>query len=105
MQRIFRASIVVALLALSGSPSLQAADAVWIEAEAATANVKPNIAGWGNKSILSGEKWLHFSVDADKVNQDVPADGATFLYQFTIGDDGNFEVWNRLGFEFVRTPF
>lgn len=58
MRRTFRACLLVLAL---GCPTLHAADAVWIEGEAATANVKPNIAGWGNKAILSGETWLHGS--------------------------------------------
>ena len=35
-------------------------DFVWLEGEQPSAtNVKPNLAGWGNKQFLSGEKWLH----------------------------------------------
>ena len=60
----------------SGAPArrLTAAPAprfVWIEGEQpASANVKLNLAGWGNKQFLSGEKWLHVSVEADKVEKD-----------------------------------
>ena len=51
-------------------------DFLWLEGEAPSAtNVKPNLAGWGNKQFLSGEKWLHLSIDADKVDKELPAEG------------------------------
>ncbi len=82
-----------------------AAEYVWIEGEAATVNIKPNIAGWGNKHFLSCDKWLHISVDADKVEKAVPAEGILLRYLFTLPKAGEYEVWNRIGFEFVRSPF
>jgi len=82
-----------------------AADYVWIEGEAAQVNYKPNIAGWGNKHFLSGAKWLHISLDADKVEKNVPADGVLLKYPFTLSKAGTYEVWNRIGFEFARSPF
>jgi hypothetical protein len=86
--------------------SAQAADDVWIEGEApASINVKPNIAGWGHPEFLSGEKWLHVSIDADKVDREVPDRGGLIRYAFDIKTAGGYEVWNRIGFEFVRTPF
>ena len=80
-------------------------DFLWIEGEAAQVNIKPNITGWGNKQFLSGEKWLHISVDADKVEKTVPSEGVLLKYSFTIRKVGDYEIWNRIGFEFVRSPF
>jgi hypothetical protein len=80
-------------------------DYVWIEGEAGQVNIKPNIAGWGNKHFLSGEKWLHISVDADKIEKTVPAEGVLLKYPFTLSKAGDYEIWNRLGFEFARSPF
>lgn len=80
---------------------------VWIEGEATTsANVKPNVAGWGRKEFLSGETWLHYSLDAEKVDKELPEGGAAILrYAFTAPKEADYEVWNRIGFEFVRSPF
>ncbi|MGD0089054.1 MAG: glycoside hydrolase family 2 TIM barrel-domain containing protein [Planctomycetota bacterium] len=96
-------------LSLAGAgetPALHAGDAyVWLEGEKPDSiNVKPNIAGWGHKEFLSGETWLHLSFDPDKVEKEVPADGALLAYNFKIEKAGDYEVWDRLGFEFVRSP-
>jgi len=78
---------------------------VWLEGEKPESiNVKPNIAGWGHKEFLSGETWLHFSLTQDLVEKEVPAEGALLAYSFKIEKGGDYEVWNRLGFEFVRSP-
>jgi beta-galactosidase len=93
-----------ALLGIVGHTSAQ--DHVWIEGEAPTTiNVKPNVAGGAHKEFLSGEKWLHLSIDADKVEKETPPEGILIKYDFTIKKESKYEVWNRIGFEFVRTPF
>ncbi|HEY7422997.1 MAG TPA: sugar-binding domain-containing protein, partial [Gemmataceae bacterium] len=88
----------------SAAPAAET-DYVWIEGEAAQVNFKPNIAGWGNKHFLSGDKWLHISVDAGKVEKEVPAEGILLKYPFTLKKAGPYEIWNRIGFEFARSPF
>ena len=96
------ACVLLTLLTLTGT----AADFVWVEGEApASINVKPNIAGWGHKEFLSGEKWLHLAIDADKVDKELPAGGALIRYDVPIETAGDYEVWSRLGFEFARSPF
>ena len=99
-------SLALALaLVLEASGRLLAQDVVWIEAEVASAiNVKPNVAGWGNKGFLSGEAWLNVNVDAAGLKA-LPPGGAKLRYEFTTAKEGSYEVWNRLGFEFVRSPF
>jgi glycosyl hydrolase family 2 len=78
----------------------------WIEGEEPTAcSVKPNIAGWGHPEFLSREKWLHISIEAEKVDQEVTGDGILIEYPFSLQKAGPHEVWNRIGFEFVRSPF
>ena len=49
-------------------------DYVWLEAESFTSTnlTKPNIAGWGHPEWLSGDKWLQISVDADKLDKELP---------------------------------
>ena len=50
------------------------ADYVWIEAENTdSANVKPNVAGWGRQQFLSEEKWAQVGIDADKIDAELPA--------------------------------
>ena len=98
--------LIAALLVALGGEIVLGQETIWIEGETTSAtNVKPNIAGWGNKAILSQETWLHLSVDADKVDAQVPGDAAIFSYAFTTKTPASFEVWNRIGFEFARSPF
>jgi hypothetical protein len=101
--------LLLLLLLLCVHSAARAADSapfVWLEGEAPAAiNVKPNIAGWGHKEFLSGEQWLQVSIDADKVEKEAPADGVLLAYDFTIKAAGDYEVWNRIGYEFVRSPF
>lgn len=83
-----------------------AAETIWIEGEAPTSiNLKPVTAGWGHKEFLSGEKWLHVNLDPAKAGQKLPDEGGLIAYAFEVKSAGNFEIWNRIGFEFVRSPF
>lgn len=82
---------------------------VWIEGEAPAsvtpAALKPNVAGWGHPEFLSGQKWLQVSVEADKVEAQVPEEGVILTYPFTAAAAGGYQVWDRIGYEFVRSPF
>jgi hypothetical protein len=84
----------------------RAADMVWIEAEAPSAtNMLFKTAGWGRTEFLSGGRWLSLTVEADKAAQALPAGGALATYRFDAATAGKREVWARIGFEFVRSPF
>ncbi|MFC1805926.1 glycoside hydrolase family 2 TIM barrel-domain containing protein, partial [Planctomycetota bacterium] len=100
---------LLAAVALSATASVtQAAtiDFVWIEGEKPSAtNLEPNMSGWGHKEFLSQEMWLHVSMDPGKVDKELPAEGGLMTYALTIPRDGKYEVWSRIGFEFVRSPF
>src|SRR4051812_7928109 len=99
-------SVFVGLMVFAHSGLLGAEEFVWMEGEATgSANVKANRAGWGRKEFLSGEQWLHLAIDADKIDKQLPAEGARFRYPFQIQNAGAYEVWNRVGFEFARSPF
>ncbi|HLJ55646.1 MAG TPA: glycoside hydrolase family 2 TIM barrel-domain containing protein [Chthonomonadaceae bacterium] len=90
---------------LAAEPS-RADGFAWMEGEApASANVKFQAAGWGHKEFLSGEKWLQISIEADKVDRELPAGGAVLEYRFQAPASGRYEIWNRIGYEFVRSPF
>ncbi len=98
----FAALLAVAVCA----PGLRAQDYAWIEGEKPAAiNFKANLGGWGNKQFLSGDKWLQIAIDEGKVDKDMPAEGIVMKYAFTLKKAGKHEVWNRLGYEFARSPF
>ena len=102
MQRYLHLFIGLALLVL-GALTVQAADFAWIEAESPTRSaVVPNTNSWGNTALLSGGKWLHEDVSADKF----PADaGPLFSYDFTLPSAGNYEVWDRAGLPSLHQSF
>ena len=85
---------------------------VWIESEnTAARNVSPapklkvETAGWGSKQFLSGEAWFHISAEAGDVEAVTPSEGVVLSYKFTASTSGRNELWNRVGYEFVRSPF
>ena len=95
------------LMALTAAPAtaLSAADYVWLEGESpATKNFEVKASGWGNQQYLSKETWLHVTVDKD-MEKTVPEGGIVLAYDFEAPSAGRYEVWNRIGFEFVRSPF
>ncbi|NLF38101.1 hypothetical protein GX586_01560 [bacterium] len=96
----------VGLLAVSTSACLCAASFVWLEGEEATScNVDAVRSGWGNQHYLSGGKWLNISISEKDIAAKVPTNGVVITYDFPIDQPGNYEIWNRIGFEFVRSPF
>ena len=79
---------------------------VWLEGEKPTsANVEGNPHGWGNKHFMSGEAWLHYSIDDNKIKDTVPEEGILLKYDFDIAAAGEYEVWARVGFEGIRATF
>ncbi|MBC8101182.1 MAG: hypothetical protein H7Z41_01160 [Cytophagales bacterium] len=82
---------------------------VWIEGETgAAANFeekKVNRAGWGQPQFLSGEKWLQVAIDEKEVDSQVPAGGLILKYRLDTPKAGSYTVWNRVGYEYVRSPF
>lgn len=100
--RIVTAAVVAVVL--DGAVG-RGAEFVWLEGEAGRANVQVNNSGWGNAHFLSEGKWIHVAVDAEKVDAEVKADAVVIQYPFEARRAGAYEVWNRIGFEFVRSPF
>jgi beta-galactosidase len=104
-QNLF-AAVTLSWFGLCSAASAQNSDAVWIEAEnTASSNLKIEPGGWGNTQFLSEGKWINVNIDADKVATDLPAGGGLLSYKFNLKDAGKHEIWNRVGFEFVRSPF
>ena len=105
--RRFALSLVVgmALVAFAGRAAL-AANYVWLEGEQPTRqNYQVAGSGWGNLICLSQEKWLNVSIEAAQAEKQVPAGGIILSYDFQAPAAGNYEVWNRIGYEFVRSSF
>lgn len=101
----FFAALALSSVGLGHAARAQGRDFVWLEAETASGNLPLKTSGWGNAQFLSGGTWLHISIDADKIDKELPANGALLNYKFNIQSGGQHEIWNRVGFEFVRSPF
>jgi hypothetical protein len=83
-----------------------AAEYVWLEGENPTsANIKPNMAGWGHKELMSGQKWLDVNIADNDVEKNLPEAGGLISYDFHIKSPGSYQIWNRIGFEFARSDF
>ncbi len=78
---------------------------IWLEGESAKTSFKVNRSGWGRTQFLSEEKWLHISVNQGDVGTQVPDHGVVLSYDFDVSRAGQYELWNRVGFEFVRSVF
>ncbi|MBV9850285.1 MAG: hypothetical protein JO250_11470, partial [Armatimonadetes bacterium] len=100
---------------LLGSASVAHAAAppyVWVEGEApadvtpAAAKPSPLGVSWGSgPQVLSDGKWLSLSIDAAKVDQQVPTDGIVISYNVNVPSPASYGLWNRIGYEKVRSPF
>ncbi len=99
---IAAAALVLAALRLPAG----AAEFVWLEGETpASCSVTPSVAGWGHTEFFSGGKWLEIKCEAEKVETEFPEEGALLAYRFRIARPGRYEVWNRIGYEFVRSLY
>ncbi len=97
---------VLLACAIVVAPNLFSAEYVWIEGEAPTASsVKVEPSACENAQYLSGGKWLSYAVPPTESEAKVPKDGATFDYEFQIATPGTYQVWDRIGFESIRTAF
>ena len=101
----FAALCMMLTMAVSVPALAQKNGTIWLEGESAVVNVKPNIAGWGHTEFLSGKKWLHLSIDENKIETDHPAGGISLKWKLNAPQSANYEVWSRIGYEFVRSPF
>ncbi len=93
----------VLLISISAA---RGADSVWLEGEEPTTkNVEVKAVGWGRTDLLSGGKWLLLQIEQQDVAKKLPKEGALFGYQFQVASAGNYEVWSRIGWEGIRSPF
>ncbi len=106
--RCLASLLVVGLLTVAHAPrpAHGAAPFVWIESETPTsANLPTKPASTGHDDWLSGGKWLFVGIESQDVAKQLPADGALLKYAFTATVNANYEIWNRVGMEFIRSPF
>ncbi|MDF2439616.1 MAG: beta-galactosidase, partial [Abditibacteriota bacterium] len=104
---------VAALCDFASSARAQEANNwVWIEAQDhASINVTKNdkrkieVGGWGRTHFLSDGSWLQITIDEGNVEAQVPEEGILLSYRANVAAAGSYEIWNRLGMEFVRSPF
>ena len=111
----FRFGLLAAMLSLApslASAKQQAPAFAWVEGEAADSmnvknggDVKVEANSWGHTEFFSGGKWLQVSIDADKVEKSAPDEGVILHYHFDTEKQAESEVWNRIGYEFARSPF
>lgn len=78
---------------------------VWIEAESGRSSFPLTTGDWGRPAFLSGGLGLQLHIEEGKVEKEMPDDGIVISYPVSVPNRGTFEMWNRVGFEFVRSPF
>ncbi|MFO7958277.1 MAG: glycoside hydrolase family 2 TIM barrel-domain containing protein [Candidatus Brocadiia bacterium] len=75
----------------------------WIEGEKpATKNYDLGLAGWGQPEYLSGGAWGNIG---ENEAQQVPDEGLRLSYEFEVPESGSYEVWGRLGYDYLWYPF
>src|ERR1035438_1387740 len=99
------ALVVVAFSTLCLCVRAAAPSYVWLGSESAKTSFKATIGDWGRPQFLSAGKWLHVSVEEDKVEKEVPDGGILLEYTFPNPKAARYEVWDRIGLEFARPPF
>ena len=78
---------------------------VWIEAESGRSSFPWTTGDWGRPDFLSGGSGLRIHIEDSTVEKEVPDDGILINHAVSVPHSGTYEVWNRVGFEFVRSPF
>ena len=98
-----------ALMFLGIVSNAQTGSFVWLEGEAPSSispsTITPNIAGWGHPEYLSGGKWLQISIASADIDKQVPDSGIVLTYNFHSDSAGSRKLWDRIGYEYVRSAF
>lgn len=96
---------VVALVLVGSVARGEPASYVWVEAEEpASANFEFDT-GAGKAHLLSGRKWLLRFVSKEEVSEQLPEEGFLLSYDLEVPEDGEYEVWARVGLEWIRSSF
>ncbi len=116
--RLRQISLSILLSRLISLPFIgMSADYAWIEAEkpssipkilASESNPEDKGFGmkdWGNPQIMSEGKVLDVSISEKENARRLGRDGAVFSYDFNVDSKCRYQVWGRIGYEWVRTDF
>jgi beta-galactosidase len=77
---------------------------VWLEGEKPSeANQQFDVAKVSD--VLSEGAWLVKTLSKEDVSAGKLGDGLRLVYNFQVEEEGNYNFWIRLGYEFVRAPF
>jgi beta-galactosidase len=97
--------LLLCLGALVRAADGAAGDAIWIEGEAPDGGVKApwTVGAPDHADYLSDGKWLSLMVGSD--DKAVADEGASAAWVFKAAKAGHMQVWERYGFESIRTPF
>lgn len=60
---------------------------------------------FGAPAMFSERACLHFQFDGQKAAEEFPADGVVFGYDFRTDEAGRQDVWLRIAYEWIRSPF
>ena len=82
---------------------------IWVEGESPVsvtpALVKPAVEDVGRPLYLSGGKWFHLDIEGAEAAKSVPAEGIVLTYTLSAPSAGDYAVWDRVGYERVRSSF
>jgi len=99
-------SAIAAVATLSLGCDAAAVEFVWLEGEQpARANYQPKPEGAGRPEFLSERAWWKVAIEGGQVEREAPAEGVLVDYGFDAKTAGEYEIWARIGYEFVRAPF
>ncbi len=108
---LIRKSAIALFAAIPVLTTHAAEPLIWIEGEAtASANLTPEEGGYrlgplAQPRLQSGGALLSFALKPNEVKEKWPDEGFLHSYDFTVEEDGTYEFWARIGYEFARSPF
>ncbi len=80
-------------------------DYLWLEGEKpSTSSIPVTPAGTSHDDFLSQGQWLNIVLPPQRVAQ-LPQEGVTLGYRLHVPAPGTWELWDRIGYEFARSPF
>jgi beta-galactosidase len=105
-------AMTFAMLGGAGMSFAQNSDYVWVESQNTTSiSAQPTekriirTEGAASPDFISEKTWFRVAVDEGDVEKEMPEEGITLSYKLRTPKATNYEIWNRVGFEFVRSPF
>jgi beta-galactosidase len=101
------AARILLLHLLIAASTLAADGAIWIEGEKPIGGVTApwTVAPVDHPEYLSGDAWLQAMVPETELEKTIPADGLVVGWAFTVANAGRHEIWERYGFESIRSPW